>query len=112
MMDYSNSLDNLVTDDDVIREAEAISEMPIGELRYRGDKFADELSAALYTLSMNGFDDDIIQDNHAGGFVTRIGRYVLLCDGTGFVNTRTYDKVHQAVWAMDDIRRDMNDPYQ
>jgi hypothetical protein len=102
-----NSLENLTTDEMVIAEAESISSLATDEL-VTGHKFADKLSAALYLLSTSGFDDDFIGNEFAGGWVCRIGRYVLLEDSQGFVNTRTFDSVMHANWHMDDIRRDMN----
>jgi hypothetical protein len=106
-MSYSDSLENLTTDDMVIAEANSFGDLDVAEM-VSGHKFADTISAALYMLCGNGFEDDFIGNEFAGGWVTRIGRYVLLEDSQGFVNTRTYDSPMLASWAMDDIRRDMN----
>jgi hypothetical protein len=75
-------------------------------------KYADKLSLALWVIAGHGLDDDsIYSEGGDGSSVFRINRFVVLQDSQGFVNTRPYDKVQHAQWAMDDIRRDMNDPY-
>jgi len=74
-----------------------------------GHKFADKLSAALWIITGHGIDDDSISDEDHGTYVVRYDRFILLSDSQGFVNCRVNDNVQHARWAMDDIRRDMND---
>jgi hypothetical protein len=101
---HSDSLENLTNDAMVIEEAEAITGLSMAQ--EVGTKFADKLSAALYYLSLDGFSDDIANCD-SGDYVERIGRYILLCDSQGFVNTRTYADVYQAHTAFTFLLRDM-----
>jgi len=93
----------LTTEEEVIREAEALSEQTIDQLK-RGN-MEDNLTAALWELSMHSLDDDRI--GNEGDFVARIGQFILLCDGEGFCNSRTYDTLDQAQAAFTYLVRDL-----
>jgi hypothetical protein len=103
--------DKPMTELEVFNLAEELSGEQIDDMWSMNiTKFSDKLSMALWTISGHGFDDDSIPSpSDDGSYVLRINRFVVLCDTQGFVNTRPYDKVQHARWAMDDIRRDMNE---
>jgi hypothetical protein len=95
-----------MTEQDIIREAEAISELTLAEM-YSSTKFADELSAALWTLTLDSYQDDEYANEADGSWFARIDRWILLCDSGGYVNHRSYKDDWYAKHAFSELIRDI-----
>lgn len=88
--------------EDIIREAESVSELTIKELMT--DKFDSELACALYTLTLDGYTDDMSSEENGGEWVARIDRYLVIQTEDGSVKSETYDHLQFAMAAMDETR--------
>lgn len=99
-----------MTEQDIIREAEALSGLTLDEM-YSPTKFADPFSAALWTLTLESYEDDKYSVENDGSWFARIDRWILLCDSQGFVNKRSYNSDYWASGAFAELVRDVENQY-
>jgi len=90
----------VMSEQDIIREAESLSELTITEIRSIGADDSD-LSAALNVLVLDGLADE---ENEVGGVtVHRVERFLLITNGQGFRRAEIYDTEEEASSALADL---------